>query len=175
MTTENETSEVDTLVSEPKRLTLTNGAVVEVSRIKIRQLFKLLKVLSSGDTLGVISLYGDVSNEEFSKTLVFAMLTAIPEAEEESIDFIRSLVAPVVPHPEGSRLTSAQIADNAEAMAKFSQAMENPDLDDFVDILIPVVQTEAPHIKALAKKLGALLEAQQKSLEAKASSKPKSS
>jgi hypothetical protein len=87
-TTEN--SELDALTAEPKALALASGLEIEIERLKTRQLFKFVKIVTSGagGLLGSLNLSSEGDSSEFAGQLLALTLVAIPEAEDEAIDFI---------------------------------------------------------------------------------------
>jgi hypothetical protein len=155
------TSEVDALDPDTKAeveggpITLSNGVKVDINRLKTRETLKLLKIITKGAgyALGAIDLSGDT--EDATQSLLIAVLMAVPEAEEETIDFVRALVAPaeLISNPK----SKAEKEINNDIIAKLVEATDNPELEDLVDIITAVVKAEAPHIQALGKRLGLLL------------------
>lgn len=168
MTTVSE--DIDTLASEAGPITLESGDEVNVERLRTRQLFKLLKILTRGAApiLGEISWSAETSPELFSQQLLGALVVSIPEAEEEAMEFIRAMVTPIglIERPR----TEAERAENYAKQDALSWVLNNPSLDDTVSILERVIQVEAPEILALGKRLGLLLRTQQTATTAKAGS-----
>ena len=165
-----ESADLDTLASEPSFLTLESGFEVNVVRLKTRQLFKLLKVITRGvgPVLSNLSFSQETSTEEFTSTLLTAVLLAIPEAEDESIEFIRGMVEPanLIERPK----SKPEKEVNAGLELELDDALtDNPELEDTVAIIERVIRVEAPHIQALGKRLAVLLRAQQMSTTAKQS------
>jgi hypothetical protein len=149
------TSEVQALESEPTSLTLSNGISVSVNRLKTRETLKLLKILTRGAGYALSSIDLKNSAEDFSETLVMAAVFAIPEAENETIDFLRAMVI-----PEGLNLTAktkAARAENEELIEALDDYLSNPELDDLLDIISEIIKQEAPHLQELGKKMALLL------------------
>lgn len=153
------TSETDVLnpeaVAEGGPITLTNGLTIEVNRLKTRETMKLLKIITRGAGYALTTLDLSGESEDFAQSLILSIALAIPEAEDETIDFVRALVAPVglVKNPK----SKAEKEVNEGIFTQLEEALENPELDDLIEILTAVVQAEAPHIQALGKRLGLLL------------------
>lgn len=157
MTTEN--TEIDTLDPQPTPLALASGTKIEVERLRTRQLMKLLRILTrgAGDLLGSLSIDAETSTEEFAGQLIGAVVISIPEAEDETIEFIQAMVSPLglVPvRTKGDREYNAKIGE------ALYEELQNPELDDLVTIIEQVVRNEAEHILALGKRLAVLLRAQ---------------
>lgn len=156
------TSETDVLdpTAEPidGPLELSNGVKVNVSRLKTRETMKLLKILTRGASYALGSLSLDSGSEEFAEALVLAVALAIPEAEDETLDFLRVMVSPS-DLITGNKLSKAEKEINEEVEAKFIEATENPELEDTLAIVTRIAQVEAPHIQELGKRLGLLLKA----------------
>jgi hypothetical protein len=166
MTTVN--ADVDTLASEPSDiLTLTTGERVQVERLKTRQTMSLLKILTRGFGGALSSLFvaEDTDSDEFAAELLGSMLVSIPEAEEETIDFIKKMVSPadLIEDPR----TKAEKGSNAEAIDRLTKALDNPELDDLFAIVEVIIRTEAPHIQQLGKRLAVLFKVQTLSETAK--------
>jgi len=168
--------DIDTLASESSVITLESGFEVTVQRLKTRQTMRLLKILTRGasDALMTIKFGEDTSTEDFTGSLLAAVVLSIPEAEDETIDFIKGMVLPVG-YIESKRLSIPEQEINAELDARLDVEMEDPELGDLISIAERVVTIEAPHIQALGKRLALLFQVQQKSLAAKSSASSKKS
>lgn len=159
--------DVDALTSEPRELTLANGLEVKVERVRVRQLLKLLNIFANGASAFVIESMNEygVESEEFKTSLLAALASAVPEAEDQTIAFISSLV---VPKEYTHRPKSAAAKKvNARAMEELDAYMDNPEIEDLIEIFTVVIEVETPHIAQLVKNLSALVEAQAKNLSAK--------
>lgn len=169
MTTVNE--DVDTIISDPTPLVLTSGIEVNVERLKTRQLMRLMKILTRGAGAAVAEMRigEDTDASEFAGQMVAAIIFSIPEAENETIEFVRSMVSPV---GIVSRPNKEQREANQEIIERLDVEFDNPEPEDLVSVLEQVVTVEAEHLVALGKRLAALLKVQQKIQAAK---KPKNS
>lgn len=172
MTTGN--TDIDAIAAEPTPLVLANGQEVKIERLRTRALMSLLKILTRGasEALATIRFGDDVSQEEFTGQLIGAVVLAIPEAEDETIEFINRMVSPSGVRT-GGRLSKADIERNVEMEQELRRTLDDPELDDLVKIISEIVKTEAPHIIALGKTLGALIRVQQTSETAKQSASSK--
>jgi hypothetical protein len=83
-------------------------------------------------------------------------LLSIPDAEDETVEFIRAMV-----YPDGlierKGLNKQDVERNKELWAALDEELENPDLDDLVTIIEAVVRREADDIQALGKRLAAMV------------------
>lgn len=166
MTTVN--ADVDTIASEPSDvITLTTGEKVRVERLKTRQMMSLLKILTRGFGGALSSLFvaEDDSDEEFAGQLLGSMIVSIPEAEEETIDFIKKMVSPadLIEDPR----TKAERGSNEEAYERLGKSLDNPEIEDLFAIMEVIIRTEAPHISQLGKRLAVLFKVQTLSETAK--------
>lgn len=154
-------SELDALDPEPIRRTLSDGTEVEVVRLKTRQFFRLLKVLThgAGNALLKQSLDFTVSGQEFISRLVGLVLVSIPDAEQEAIDFLQSMVRPAhLPDKPVRQMSKQEREQSDAAWSQLFASLYNPELDDLLDLITDIVQTEAPHIQELGKRAAAVLE-----------------
>lgn len=154
-------SELDRLDPEPVICKLSTGFQVEVVRLKTRQFFRLLKILTHGAGPAMVRAGLDfkTGGEQFTQQLVLLVIMSIPDAEQDAISFLQSMCKPVgiVDKPD-SALTKQQKADNTRLWEEFTQELFNPDPADTLDLIEAVVQREAPELQALGKKLQRMLE-----------------
>lgn len=152
------TSEIESISSEPVVLTLSSGLRVRVERLRTRQLMKLLKVVSTGagPLLGSVDFQQDT--ESVLAELLGITILAVPEAEDEVINFVRSLLSPasLIQDPK----TPQEQEANGNEMRLFQEETANPDLDDLVTIIETVYRVEGPHLASLGKRLSTLLNLQ---------------
>jgi len=174
MTTGN--TDTDTLEAEPTLLALESGTSIKVERLKTRGLMALLKILTRGaaEVLPTLKFDVETSTEEFAGQLIGAIVLAIPEAEDETVEFINRMVSPANLH-EGAKLTKVQQAENAQLDAELRLELVDPEIDDLVTILEQIIKVEAPHIVALGKRLALLLQVQRTSAVAKQGASSKAS
>lgn len=172
MTTVNE--DIDAIAAEPKELTLESGFPIKVLRIRTRATMSLLKILTrgAGEALMAIRVGADTSQDEFVGTLLGAVVMSIPEAEDETVEFINRIVEPakLIDKP---RLTPGDIEWNQDQEDLLRAELRDPSLDDLITIVEEVVKIEGPHIMALGKRLAALLPTAQKVEEKNEAAKPK--
>lgn len=155
-------SELDRLDPEPEVVKLSTGYEVEIQRLKTRQFFRLLKVLTRGVGPAVVQSGLDFSKdpEAFGQSLLAMTLMAIPEAEQQFIEFLTSMCSPVDLHVARgrARLSKQESEDNQNALQEMLEELNNPELDDLLDLAEAIVKQEAPEIQALGKRVASLLE-----------------
>lgn len=163
MTTVN--PDIENILSEPTEIELTNGMKVEVQRLKTIQMLRLLRIFTRGigENIGAFSF--DPEDPDFAQNIVMLAFLAIPEAEQETVDFVQSMVVPVGYNERAK--TKEEREKNDELYAEFLVAMRNPEIDDLFSIVEVAIKNEVPHLTALGKRVATLLQAQQKSVTAK--------
>lgn len=156
-------SEIDRIDPPPEELKLRSGSIVYVERLRTRQMFALLRIISRGGAaiLPQLELSTDMDEQEFMAKLLGVVMFSVPEAENEAVEFIRTMVRPrdesSIVIPEGSfkldgsgNPTTEPILD---AQQRLSVELSNPELDDTVSVIEVVIQREASDLKALGKRL----------------------
>lgn len=146
--------DIDILDPKTNVVTLQSGTQVEVVRLKSRQLFKLLRIVTHGvgDSLSALRIDPDDSDSAFAVKIVTTLAFAIPEAEDEAIEFIQAMVKPVG-LIERRGLSDADQQRNAELWTTAMYELENPEIDDIFTVIEKVIYTEAPNLKSLGKRL----------------------
>ena len=178
-------SEIDRIDPEPVIVKLSTGYEVGIQRLKTRQFFRLLKVLTRGVGPAMVQSGLDFGQDQeaFGKNLLAMTLMAIPEAEQQFIEFLQSMCTPPGLHEaSGGRLTKQQAEDNQAAITEMVEELNNPELGDLMDLAEAIVRQEAPEIQALGKRAASLLELakktgqlKDKSRESRESSSPEPS
>ena len=152
-------NELDRLDPEPVLVKLTTGLTVEVVRLRTRQFFRLLKVLTHGAGPAVVQAGLDFSAgaEQFATQLVTLVAMSIPDAEQEAIAFLQSMCKPAG-LADRPKLSKQEQQGNDELWEQFNKDLFNPELDDTIDLLELIVKAEAPELQALGKKLQRMLQ-----------------
>jgi hypothetical protein len=167
-----ENTDTTALTGEGRQVTLSTGTVVTVQRLKVRQTMSLLKIITrgAGNALNQLSFDADTDAAQFGVQLGATIIFAIPEAEDETIEFIQRMVAPegLI---EGKKLSKPEQEINEAKWDALVAELDNPELDDLVTIIEVVMEAEAPHLLALGKRLALLWSVQTKSETAKSSKK----
>lgn len=160
------TADTDPILSDPKPLTLVSGLEINVERLKTRQMMRLMRILTrgAGDALTGMKIDGDTDAAEFTGQLLAAVVFSIPEAEDETVDFVRSMVSPV---GIVARPNKEQREQNETLLMRLDSEFQNPEPEDLITVLEKVVEVEAPHLVALGKRVAALLKVQRMNLAAR--------
>jgi hypothetical protein len=156
-------SELDRLDPELTTVPLSTGYEVGLQRLKTRQFFRLLKVLTRGLGPAMVQSGLDFNqdSEGFGQKLLAMTLMAIPEAEQQFIEFMVSMCTPLGMHEAGGRskrLSKDQQDENQEKVTELLDELNNPELDDLLDLAEAIIKQEAPEIQALGKRVAGLLE-----------------
>lgn len=158
-------SELDRLSPGVQEHVLTTGFPVEIVRMKTRQFFRLLKILTHGAGPRMIEQGLDFSADPSAFAARFAALVAmsIPDAESETIDFLRSMCQPAglaggTGGKQPSQMSRQETENDAKLWEEFQRELFNPDIEDTVDLVEVIVRREAADVQALGKKLMSLLE-----------------
>jgi hypothetical protein len=147
--------ETERLDPQPVELRLESGIEFDLEPLKLRQFLRLLRIVSRGaaDVLDSTSLNFE-NPQEFVQTFLGMVLFSIPDAEDETIEFIKSMVKP-------KNLTGNKDKDLLKYQ-DLAAELDNPELEDTLTIVQAVVEREAEDIRALGKRLGAMFKVAQK-------------
>lgn len=153
-------TEIDALDPVPEQVTLQSGTVVVLEPLKARQFFRLLRIVTHGampvlSDLSLLKLDPDMDTQEFATKLLTLMALSIPDAEDETIDFVKSMCKPFGAI-EGRKLNKQDAERNAELWGRLDIELDNPELDDLLTIVEAIVKREAGDIQALGKRLAAM-------------------
>jgi hypothetical protein len=152
--------ELDRLDPDATVLKFKNGFQVEVLRLKTRQFFRLLKILTHGAGPAMLQLQLDPSDpDQFGQKLLMLMLISIPDAEQDAIQFLSSMTRPVgLKDRPDSQLSKQEKENNQGLWDKFYEEMNNPDPWDTVDLVEAIITQESEDIQALGKRLASMLQ-----------------
>lgn len=150
-------AELDALDPAPDRYTFRNGLEAEIVPLQTRQLFRLLRILTHGAGMALQRNPIDFSRpvDEFGSQLAIMVLVSIPDAEEEALQFIQSLVRPAGIN-RANNLNRQERERNEALWAKMRRTLDNPDPEDLVDIIIFVVDRDKDNLLDLGKRLWAM-------------------
>lgn len=160
-TSDVKSSEIDRLDPPSEVVSLCSGLKVRVVRLKMRQLFRLLRIVTRGGAQYLPMLRealvgmseGEDSAEVFGTQFLAVVLMALPEAEDEAVDFISSVVEPVDLAPGSDKRARER---NDELRLELSAELYNPEPDDVITILECVVLREKDDLVSLGKRLAAM-------------------
>lgn len=131
---------LDTILPEPGTVTV-DGVRCQINRLRMRELMKLVRVLTTGVGDGLSRLDYSAGDDAFAQQLLGLAIVGIPEAEDEFAELLQAVVVPVDPR------YSEQVRE----------AMDNPEADLLVDIIQLVVAQEQESFGALLGKLRNLI------------------
>jgi hypothetical protein len=170
-----EDSELDRIDPQPREVKLSTGFSVELARLRTRQFFRLLRILThgAGPALTQAQLNFDGEASEFAARLLTLVVMSIPDAEEETIRFLASMTRPVgVVDKPATQLTKQEAAANKALWDQFGEEMHNPDLTDLLDLTEAIIEQESPELQALGKKLRTMFALFQKTGQDKEAPEP---
>lgn len=171
-------NELDALSPVPEMTKLSTGTAVVYEPLKTRQFFGLLRIVTRGAGAALadpnlFSLNAETTAQEWGQKLLALILVAVPNAENETVGFIQSMVKPdgLVDKP-ALALTKADKAHNAALWATLSEDLFNPELEDTLTILEDVVKRESSDLVALGKRVATMLKVAQKTGQVPESAQP---
>lgn len=166
------TTDAEVIVDEGDLITLSSGAEIRILPLKTRQFFKLLRIIThgAGGMLLNLNISSTDSVEEFSAKLLALVGFAIPDAENEAIEFIMSLVEPK-DIKSGRSLSKKEKEVNEELSNALFDELYNPELEDTLTIIEAIVSREASDLQALGKRLMAMFKLAEKTGQIKTESK----
>jgi hypothetical protein len=95
--------------------------------------------------------------DEFGAKLVALLAFAIPDAEDEVFEFLRSMVKPAGLR-QGSKLLKPDIAENDRLEEELYSQLYNPELGDTLTLIEAIVKRESEDLQALGKRLMAMFD-----------------
>lgn len=144
---------------------LVSGRKATVLPLKTRQLLRMLRILTRGAGGLLLDYPLDFEDEEaLTSQLLVVLVMAIPEAEDETIDFVKSIVEPADLEVSADKATQARNAEKRESLAR---EFDNPELDDLLSVVEAVFAQESDNLKSLGKRLRSLMGLARKTGEVK--------
>lgn len=164
-------NELDKLDPIPETVTLESGLQVQLESLRARQFFKLLRIVTHGALPGMreAGLFDLDDTNEFIGRLLSVTLLSIPDAGDEAIEFIRSMVYPVG-LIDRKGLNKQDVERNTLLWEALDAELENPELGDVVTIIEAIVKREAEDIQALGKRLASMMKLAEKTGQLKSPS-----
>lgn len=140
-TTEDASVDVDNdlgvILPEPGKMEI-GGIPVEVRRLKTREFLLLMRVITGGMGASMRDIRLNTKDEEaMVADLISIVMLAIPFAIEEFGEFVISIV---------------EAKNKHEHAAQLRQALENPEIEDLMNIIGIVVEQERDDLGVLAGK-----------------------
>lgn len=160
-TTEEATPEDEILDNELERMVpslqgpiqLSDGTYVHIRPLKLKELFAAFKIITRGSAMSMgaasFSILQD-NSDQFAETLIALLINAVPEADQEFAEFLRVVVDPVAPdEKKGWKDRDERL--NAEI--HLDEILEDPEIEDAIDIVSTLITREAQDIQRLGKKI----------------------
>jgi hypothetical protein len=169
-------SELDALDPVPETVKLSSGTEVALEPLRARQFFKFLRIITHGAVPAMQNLFrvDDMDAAEFGVQLLTVTVLSIPDAEDETVEFIRSMCKPVGV-VEGNRrrqLSKSETERNTTLWAELDDELDNPEIDDLVSIVEAIVRREAADMQALGKRLASMFRLAEKTGQVPSSPSP---
>ena len=113
-----------------------DGHKCRVKRLKTREFFGLLRVMTSGlgPMLGQFQFHQKMSDEDMGAQLIAMAALALPNALEEFATFMQLIVEPV------------------DSKVDIREALDNPDLDVTMEVIAVMIGQEAGDFRELVGK-----------------------
>ncbi len=130
--------ETDIILPELEEVKLSTGQVVQIKPLKARQFFRLLRIVTRGGAKILNQLRWSQldSPDQFAAQLVAVVVFSIPEAEQETLDFIESMV---------------ELPEDPEERKAVLQELTDPEIEDVVNIIEVIVLREKDDLVSLGK------------------------
>lgn len=128
------TADADVILPEPTPI-VVGDIKCEVRRLKTREFLALMKVLLRGVGSGLIGVFQEEDEQVMMGRLTGAILVAIPEAEDEFIEFVKKIV----------------VAQDGRQQKKLSEYLDNPEIDEMMEIARVIIENEAQDFARLGK------------------------
>jgi hypothetical protein len=146
--------DIEVIIDEGDVVTLSSGTQVLIQPLKARQFFKLLRIIThgAGGMLLNVKFSGEDSPEEFGSKLLALVGFAIPDADDEVIEFLLAMVKPA-DEKTGRKLNKQDLEANKLAADNLFNELYNPELEDLVTLIEAIVKREAEDLQALGKRL----------------------
>lgn len=147
--------EVERIVPDPKApITLADGTRVIAKPLRLRELLAALKIVTRGAAMSMGGIQFDLNDEAFVQSMLGLFLFAVPEADEEVVDFLQKMVEPCGPFVSDEERETAR--------THVAEILENPDLEDVFLIVETVVRRESKDLRGLGKRLENMMKFAQK-------------
>lgn len=157
-------ADVPDTISLPKA-----GFEVRVRRLRTKQFFLLMRIVTRGGLAILPEIDWDVDQEDFTQQMAMLLAFALPEAGPEAVEFLLAMVDPISPEvtlerADGSSLWADGFLDD--------EGYADPEIEDVVVILEQIVRQEADDLKALGNRLRSMLEVTRKTGQLKPDGSP---
>lgn len=153
--------ELDRLDPQPEVMSLSCGIEVRLLPLRTRQMFKMMRIITHGAGQRIATSGLNFSDEPdvFLQKLLAVVVFSIPDAEQETIDFLQSMVEPAGLVDKLPRdLSKAEREGNIALWTDLNKELWNPDPLDTIDLVEAVFRREAADLQALGKKIRRVVE-----------------
>lgn len=142
-----EKDEITALLETPNGpFELSTGTAIKVRQMRLREFLRLLKIISRGGGASLANLDLDMNDPStFAQSLMVMVLFAIPEAENETIEFIQSMVEPANVSKDKKVATEQYVA--------LYEELDNPEMEDMINVIGVIVASEGRDLQKLGKRL----------------------
>lgn len=155
-------SETDRIDPVPNVISLMSGTKARMVPLRMRQMFRLMRIITRGGAQFIpmlreafmTSKNDEEAAEAFGTQLLAVMLIALPEAEDEAVEFVQSVVEPADLIARNDK-QAREFNDNARR--SLDAELYNPHPDDLITVVEAVILTNKEDLVALGKRLGAML------------------
>ena len=138
---ETEAKDLETILPPPGEVEI-DGVKCTVRRLKAREFFMVMGVLTNGLGPNLAEVRWEGDSEEIQGMLMGAFLLAIPNAADDVIRLCQHLVEPQGDKKENQRIRLY---------------MENPEVEDLLPVIDALIENEADSIRSLVGKAQAYL------------------
>lgn len=151
-----ERDEIERLLSDTAQtLKLSSGSTVRIRPMKLREFLKMLRIITRGGSAIMSTMDLNFEDtDDFVQSLLAVVMFSIPEAEQETVDFITAMCEP-------DRLTG-NAKDDAYARQMLALELDNPELEDMTNVLAVIVRSEGRDLQALGKRLRTMFDVAKK-------------
>jgi hypothetical protein len=147
--------ETERLDPQPTPYRLESGTEIDLEPLKLRQFLRLLRIVTRGAADSLENITFDFEDSQaFMQTFLGLVIFSIPEAENEAVDFIQSMVKP-------KGLTGDPKKDIPKFEALHNE-LDNPELEDVITIIELIFKRESEDLRALGKRLGSMMKVAEK-------------
>ena len=137
--------DVDALSPSPDQVTLESGFVVNIERLRTRGMLKLLKIVTRGAGPILMQMKLDFEDSSaFASQFLAIIMMAIPEAEDEVVEFLQYMTVPAEADLSGKSKDAQE--RNKQLFSELHLELDDPDPVDTINIISKIIENEAHHI-----------------------------
>jgi hypothetical protein len=159
--------EIDRIDPDPGApFDISNGHKYRLQRLKTRQFMRLLRVLTVGagpmlvqeaftfatSAQGKDEAAREAEAREFAQRFLTLVMLSIPDAEQQTLDFIQSMVLPA-DFVDEVEVSNAQAEKNTGLLRQQNADFRNPEIEDTIAVCERIVRQEAKDLYELGNRL----------------------